>query len=178
MKKEREDWMRIYHKTLKELETMIDVQKMVKDIKKIAEKVNTMITKMEGTILIVSINNRMTNAMNITKISKDLWYIVQSNIEDQAFQTQRILVNELDRYKGRDNYYVNKNIQEIQQLYIDKEISKKNKERMEDEEVILIKPYKVLESISTKSLSFIDKKIDNLLKYLKFVKSSIQTRLF
>jgi len=30
MKKEREDWTRLYHKTLKGIETMIDVQRMVK----------------------------------------------------------------------------------------------------------------------------------------------------
>ena len=38
IKREREDWMRLYHKTLKGLETMINVQRMVKDIKKLAEK--------------------------------------------------------------------------------------------------------------------------------------------
>ena len=37
MKKEREDWMRLYHKTLKGIEAMIDVQRMMKDMKKIAE---------------------------------------------------------------------------------------------------------------------------------------------
>ena len=44
--------------------------------------------------------------------------------------------------------------------------------------MILIKPYEVLESISTKSSSFIDKEINNLLKYMKFIKSLTQTRLF
>ena len=38
MKTEREDWTRLYHKTLKWLETMIDVQRMVKDIKKIGRR--------------------------------------------------------------------------------------------------------------------------------------------
>ena len=32
MKEERNEWMRIYHKMLKGLEVMIDVQKQVKDI--------------------------------------------------------------------------------------------------------------------------------------------------
>jgi len=52
--------------------------------------------------------------------------------------------------------------------------------RIEDEEVTLIKPYKVdsSTSLSTQSLSFINKKIDNLLKYMKFVKSPTQTRIF
>ena len=51
---------------------MIGVQRIVKDIKRMAEEVNTMITKIEEFILIASINNRMTNAMNITQISEDL----------------------------------------------------------------------------------------------------------
>ena len=38
MKREREDWSKLYHKILKGLETMIDVQRMVKDIKKLAEE--------------------------------------------------------------------------------------------------------------------------------------------
>ena len=57
MKREREDWIRLYHKMLKGIETMIDVQRMVKDLKKIVEETNMMITEMEGTILIASINN-------------------------------------------------------------------------------------------------------------------------
>ena len=72
MKKEREDWTRLYHKMLKGLEMMIDVQRTVKKMKKIAEKANTTITEMEGTILTVSIDNRMMNAMNIVEISEDL----------------------------------------------------------------------------------------------------------
>ena len=73
---------------------------------------------------------------------------------------------------------MNKNIQEIQQLYIIEEIPKKEEGRVEEEEVILIKLYEVSESISTKSLSFIDKEIDNLIKYIKFVKSLTYTRIF
>ena len=45
---------------------------MVKDIKKIVEVENTTINKMEGSILMVNINNRITNAMNILEISEDL----------------------------------------------------------------------------------------------------------
>ena len=113
MKKKREDWTRMYYKTLKGLETMIDIQKMVKDMKKIAEETNIMITKIRETILMVSINNRTTNTMNIIGISKDLQYMVQSDMKDQAFQIQRMLANELDRYKRRGNNYIEENIQEI-----------------------------------------------------------------
>jgi len=40
---------------LKGIEVMIDVQRMAKDLKKIAEETNTIIIEMEGTILIASI---------------------------------------------------------------------------------------------------------------------------
>ena len=72
MKKEREDWMKAYYKILKGIEIMIDVQRMLKDIKKVAEEANTMIKEVEGLILMASINNRITNATNIAQISKNL----------------------------------------------------------------------------------------------------------
>jgi len=64
--------MRLYHKTLKGIEVMINVQRMVKDLKKIAEETNMTITEIEGTILTASINNQMVNTTNITQISEDL----------------------------------------------------------------------------------------------------------
>jgi len=73
---------------------------------------------------------------------------------------------------------VDDNIWEIQDLYIDEEQQEKGKGKVEEKEVILIKPYKVLESSSTKNSSFIDEKIDNLIKYMKFIKSPTQTRIF
>ena len=73
---------------------------------------------------------------------------------------------------------MDENIWEIQDLYMDKEQQGKNKEKIKEEEVILIKSYEVLESIFTKSSSFINKEINNLIKYMKFVKSSTQTRIF
>ena len=72
MKKEREDWIRIYHKTLKGIEAMIDIQRMLKDMKKIAEETSMTVMEMEGTILMASINNRTMNAMNIMQIAEDL----------------------------------------------------------------------------------------------------------
>jgi len=86
MKKEREDWSRLYHKTLKGIEVMINVQRMVKDMKKMAEEMNTTITEMEEMILMTSINNQTVNATNITQISEDLQYLVQSDMDEQAFQ--------------------------------------------------------------------------------------------
>ena len=95
---------------LKGIEAMIDVQRIIKNMKKLAREVNTMVTEMEESILVASIDNWTTNIMNIAGISEDLQYLVQSNMEDQVFQIQRMLVDELDRYKERGNTYVNENI--------------------------------------------------------------------
>jgi len=51
---------------------MINVQKIIKNIKKLAREVNTTVTEIEGSILAASIDNRMMNAMNIAGISEDL----------------------------------------------------------------------------------------------------------
>ena len=110
MKREQKDWTRTYHKTLKGIKAIIDMQRIIKNIKKFAGEVNIVVIEMERSILIASINNQMMNAMNIAGISEDLWYLVQSNMEDQAFQIQRMLVDELDRYKGKRNTYVDENI--------------------------------------------------------------------
>ena len=66
MKREREDWERLYHKTLKGIEVMIDVQRAMKDMKKLAEEAGTTITEMEGVILTASINNQTMNVTDIT----------------------------------------------------------------------------------------------------------------
>ena len=90
-----------------------------------------------------------------------------------------MLANELDQYKGKGNRYMKENIQEIQELYIDKE-REKEEGKMEDEEVILIKPYEVSIAMtsSTSQMSFITKEIENLSKYMKFVCTPTQTRIF
>ena len=179
MKRKREDWTRLYHKTLKEIEAMINMQRMVKDLKKIVEEMIMTVREIEGTILTASINNWITNAINITQIAEDLWYLIQSDMDDRTFQVQRMLADELDQHKGKENSYVEENIREIQELYMNKE-EKRDERRVEDKEVILIKPYKVSSStsISTHSTSFIDKKLNNLIKSMKFIKTPTQTRLF
>jgi len=179
MKKEREDWTKLYHKMLKGIEVMIDVQRMLKDMKKIAEETSMTVMEIEGTILTASSNNRTMNTMNIVQIAEDLQYLIQSNMDDRALQVQRMLADELDQYKEKGNRYVEENIREIQELYMDEE-ARGNEGRVEDEEVILIKPYEVSSSmsISTHSTSFIDEEIENLIKYIKFVKAPTQTRLF
>ena len=157
---------------------MIDVQRQVKDMMKIAVEVNTTIIEMEDMILKASTNNRVINATNITKVSEDLKYLIQSNMEDWVFQIQWMLADKLDIYRGKKNKYIDDNIKEIQEPYKNEEI-KKEEGRIE-EEVILVRTYKVFTTTTSSSsqTSFIMDEVENLLKYIKFVQSPTQTRLF
>jgi len=110
MKADRNDWMKIYHKTLKRLEIIIDMQRQVKNMMKIVAETNMMITEIKDTILKASINNWITNMMNITGVSEDLRYLIQSNMENQVFQIQWMLADKLDIYKERKNIYIDDNI--------------------------------------------------------------------
>ena len=57
MKAERNNWTRTYHKILKGLEVIINVQKQIKDMLKIMAETNMMIMEMKDSILKASINN-------------------------------------------------------------------------------------------------------------------------
>ena len=74
----------------------------------------------------------------------------------------------MDQYKGKGNSYVEENIQKIQELYI-KEENGEEKGKVEDEEVILIKPYEISTTTSSSSMSFIIDKVKHLFKHMKFV---------
>ena len=76
IRREREDWMRLYHKTLKGIEVMIDMQRMLKNMRKIAEETSTTVAEMEKTILTASTHNQIMNATNITQIAEDLRYLI------------------------------------------------------------------------------------------------------
>ena len=94
--------------------------------------------------------------------------MVQSDMDKRALQVQKMLADKLDYYKGRGNDYVDANIKEIQELYI-KEESGEEKGKVEDKEVILIKPYEVSTTTSSSSTSFIMDEVKHLLKHMKFV---------
>ena len=98
-------------------------------------------------------------------------------MDDRAFQIQRRLADELNRYKGKGNEYVKTNIKEIQELYMDREMEKDGR-RVENEEIILVKPYEVSTTTSSSSTSFITDEVEHLLKHMKFVRTPSQTRLF
>ena len=80
-----------------------------------------------------------------------------------------MLADELDQYKGKGNKYMDNNIQEIQELY--KEEEKVETGQVEDEEVILVKLYKISSTMSSSRTSFIIDEVENLLKYMKFIKT-------
>ena len=82
MKAERNNWTRTYHKTLKGLEVMIDMQKQIKDMLKIAAETNMMIIEMEDSILRASINNGVINTTNIIEVLEDLQYFIQSGMKN------------------------------------------------------------------------------------------------
>ena len=89
-----------------------------------------------------------------------------------------MLADKLDHYKKRGHKHVNNNIWEIQKLLINEE-TKKEEEKVEDKKVILIKLYEISTTIfSSSQTSFITDEVENLLKYMKFVQSLSQTRLF
>ena len=159
---------------------MIDVQRQVWDMMKMAEEANMTIIEIKGMILKASINNQMMNATNIFRISEDLQNLIQCDMENRTYQIQRILANKLNTYKGKENKYIDDNIKEIQELYKIKEHKPGNQGVVEENEVILIKLYEVLEFSSTTMMksSFINNEVENLLKYIKFIQLPTQTRLF
>ena len=70
------------------------------------------------------------------------------------------------------------NIKEIQELYMDEE-TKEEKGVIKNKEVILVQPYEVSsKTTSSSTTSFITDEVENLAKYMKFVKTPAQTRIF
>ena len=99
-------------------------------------------------------------------------------MDEWAFQVQRMLADKLDQYKGKGNKYVDNNIQEIQELYAEEE-KKEEKGVVEREEVILVRSYEASSTtLSSSRTSFITDEVENLLKYMKFMKTPSQTRIF
>ena len=54
---------------------------------------------------------------DIFSMLENLWNIIQEDIENQVYHIQVLLANELDRYKGKGNYLVEKYIKTIQNAY-------------------------------------------------------------
>ena len=94
------------------------------------------------------------------------------------------MADELDKCKGKGNNYTEGYIIEIQDAYkqediIMKEQDTKEKQQIQDEEVLLYKLYEVdLPKPKTPEPTFIQNKIINLEKYMKFMQAPIKTTLF
>ena len=59
-------------------------------------------------------NNYWTQiAGDIFSISKDLQNVVQSDMENQAYHIQKLLVDKLDSCKEKENKYTKEHIKEI-----------------------------------------------------------------
>ena len=59
----------------------------------------------------------MQMAGNIFSILEELQYIIQEDIETQAYHTQTLLADKLDRCQEKGNTYVDNHIKEIQDTY-------------------------------------------------------------
>jgi len=91
-----------------------------------------------------------------------------------------MLVDKLNAYKEKGKIYIDNNIWEIQDLYKEENV-KKEEGKIKDEELILVKPYKVSETTSTSlsaQTSFIMDEVFDFIKYMKFIQAPTQTRIF
>ena len=96
-----------------------------------------------------------------------------------------MLVNKLGNCKGKGNKYVEGHINKIQDTYKQEDIEmkiqepSKGKQQIQNEEVLLYKSYKVESSKpKTPEPKFIQDKINNLEKYMKFMQLPVQTMPF
>ena len=100
------------------------------------------------------------------------------------YYIQKLLADELDNCKGKKNEYIEGHIKEIQDVYkqeniIMKDQDSKKKQQIQDKEILLYKSYQVNSPRSkTSEPIFIQDKVDNLKKYMKYMQALIMTTLF
>jgi len=102
-------------------------------------------------------------------------------MENQVYHIQRLLVNELDNCKGKRNEYTEGHIKKIQDTYKQEDIEvkiqepSKEKQQIQDEKVLLYKPYKVNSpKPKTPKPIFIQDELDNLDKYMKYMQAPVK----
>ena len=92
---------------------MVDVQMQLQNITKLAEEANMQIAEIERMILQVDQNYWTQTARDMFSISEDLQNIIQSDMENQAYHIQQLLVDELNNCKEKGNKYAKEHIKEI-----------------------------------------------------------------
>jgi len=70
----------------------------------------------------------MQTAEDIFSISEDLQNIIQSDMKNQVYHIQRLLVDKLDNCKREGNKYTEGHIKEIQDAYKQEDIEMKEPE--------------------------------------------------
>ena len=156
---------------------MVDIQMQLQNIIKLAEEANTQIAEIEGTILQASHNYQTQTVADIFSISEDLHNIIQSDMENQVYHIQQLLVDDLDNCKGKGNQYAEEYIKEIQNEYKQEDIVmktiqtiSKGKQKIEEEKVFLYKLYNVDEpKPKTSKPQLIQDEVNNLEKYMKYM---------
>ena len=78
---------------------------------------NTQLAEIKTTILQASNIHKMQTSRDIFSISGELWDIIQEDMEKQAYHIQVLLVDELERFKGKREKQVEVHIKEIQEAY-------------------------------------------------------------
>ena len=107
---------------------MVNIQLQLQNITKLAKEANAQIAEIESTILKANNNYWMQTVGDIFSISENLQNIVQSNIENQAYHIQRLLVDKLDNCKGKENDYAERHMKEIQNAYKQEDMEMKKPE--------------------------------------------------
>ena len=128
---------------------MVDVQLQLQNIIKLAEEANTQIAEIETTILQASHNYQTQTVGDIFSISEDLQNIIQSDMKNPVYYIQKLLVNELDSCKGKENEYTKEQIKEIQDMYKQdnqkpRELMMNDKKQIQEEEIFLYKLYDII----------------------------------
>ena len=180
--------MKKYHRIIRRLETMADIQHQLQNIIQLAEVVNTQLAEIETTILQASNTYKTQMTGNIFSIVEELCHIIQGNMEMQAYHIQTFLANKLNRCKEKENAYANNYIKEIQDTHQNeyqevKQLKTSDKEKqqenqVQDKEVLLYKLYKTLSEPSYPKIPepiFVQDEINNLDKYMKFIQLLVQT---
>ena len=98
--------MKKYYKIIREIKIIVNIQ--LQNIVKLAEVANTQLAEIEMTILQASNIYRIQIVSNIFSILEELQHIIQENTETQAYHTQTLLADELNRCNGKcyDQYLI------------------------------------------------------------------------